>query len=426
MHKDDISLREEEAPLAWTGRADKASYYRLFVAYIMALLATGIATVALALLAYDLAGEESGAVLGTALSLKMLAYIVAAPFVSVLIQHVPRRRMLIVLDVLRAGSLLVLPFVTATWQVFALVFVFSLASAIFTLVYQSVVPYLLANQKDYTKSLARSRIASELETSVSPLLAAGLLLTVSSTGVFVVAAMAFLFSAWLISRMRIPKPAGVYTGRFMATFLRGPRLFLATPGLRGLIALDVAVGFASAMIMVNTVVIVQGMFDMDRRASAIAFAVFGLGSICGAIVITPALRLFSERAVMLVGAGLLSVGMLAGTVAGTVPGLLTLWFLIGFGCALALTPATYLIRRIARPGDLQILFAAQLALTSACMMVAYSAAGWLGATVGLRATFAILGGLACAATVVAGFLWPAAGQGPSAAGPRSAAEEPPR
>lgn len=424
MRNDDTSLREEDAPLAWSGTADKASYYRLFVAYILALLATGVATVALALLAYDLAGEDSGTVLGTALSLKMLAYIVAAPFVSVLIQHVPRRRMLIALDVLRAGSLLLLPFVTQTWQVLALVFVFALASAIFTLVYQSVVPYLLANQKDYTKSLARSRIASELESSISPLLAAGLLLTVSSTGVFVTAAVAFLLSAWLISRMRIPKPTGLRTDRVMTAFLRGPRLFLATPGLRGLIALDVAVGCASAMVMVNTVVIVQGMFDMDRRASAIAFAVFGLGSICGAILITPALRVLSDRVVMLAGAALLSVGMLAGTVAWSVPGLLSLWFVIGFGCALALTPATYLIRRIARPGDLQNLFAAQLALSSACLMVAYSAAGWLGATAGLRPTFAILGVIACAASVIAGMLWPA-GQGPIEA-PPSEAEEPPR
>ena len=116
--------------------------------------------------------------------------------------------------------------------------------------------------------------------------------------------------------------------------------------------------------------------------------------------------------------------MLAGTVAWSVPGLLSLWFLIGLGCALALTPATYLIRRIARPGDLQILFAAQLALTSACLMVAYSAAGWLGATAGLRATFAILGVVACGASVIAGMLWPA-GQGPTAA-PRTEAEEPPR
>lgn len=429
MSETDATTREGDTPLAWTGQADKGSYYRLFVAYILALLATGVATVALAMVAYDLAGEESGAVLGTALSLKMLAYIVAAPFVSVMIRHIPRRTLLITLDVLRAGSLLLLPFVSATWQVFALVFLFALASAVFTLVYQTVVPYLLANQQDYTKSLARSRVASELESSISPLLAAGLLLAVSSTGVFVTAAAAFLLSAWLISRMRIPKHTGARAEKLFSAFLRGPRLFLATPGLRALIALDVAVGAASAMVMVNTVVIVQGMFDMDRRASAIAFAVFGLGSILGAVSITPALRLLSDRAVMLGGAGLLSAGLLVGTFARTEPGLLILWFVIGLGCALALTPASYLIRRIGQRRDLQTLFAAQLSLSSGCLLIAYSAAGWLGATVGLPATFAILGVIACIASVIAGRLWPAGsgpvvGQGPIAGPP--AAEEQPR
>ncbi|MCU0854660.1 MAG: MFS transporter [Rhodobacteraceae bacterium] len=403
----------EDAPLPWTGIADKASYYRLFVAYILALLATGVATVALALLAFELDGDDSGAVLGTALSLKMLAYIVAAPFVGVLIRHIPRKPLLIALDVLRAGSLLVLPFVTATWHVFALVFVFSLASAVFTLVYQTVVPYLLANQQDYTKSLARSRVAAELESSISPLLAAGLLLVFASTGVFVVAAVAFLLSAWLIGRMRMPRLASRRAERLMSAVLRGPRLFLGIPDLRGLIALDIAVAAASAMVMVNTVVIVQGVLDLDRRASAYAFAVFGLGSILGAIAITPALRALPDRAVMLGGAALLSAGMFAGTMIASLKVLFAVWFLIGLGCALALTPASYLIRRIAPPTDLQYLFAAQLSLTSACLLVAYSAAGWLGATVGLPATFAALGLVAAGTSVIAAVLWPSGG-GPTA------------
>ncbi len=399
---------EEDVPLAWSGTADKGSYYRLFVAYVLALLATGVATVALALFAYDLAGEESGAVLGTALSIKMLAYVIAAPFVSVLVKHVPRKPLLIALDVLRAGSLLLLPYLTATWQVLALVFVFALASAVFTLVYQTIVPYLLANQSDYTRSLARSKIANDLESSISPLLAAGLLLALSAASVFAVAALAFLLSAWLIARMRMPKPPGRRPERLLAAFLRGPRLFLAIPDLRGLIALDIAVACATAMVMVNTVVFVQGELDLDRRASAIAFAIFGLGSIVGALAITPALRVLPERVVMLAGAGLLSAGLLVGIAVGTLPGLLFVWFVIGLGCALALTPATYLIRRIAGPGDLQVLFAAQLSLSSGCLLVAYSAAGWLGATAGLPAAFAVLGLVAAATSAVAGVLWPAA------------------
>jgi putative exporter of polyketide antibiotics len=42
---------------------------------VVALTGTGLATVALALLAFDLAGEAAGAVLGTALAIKMIAYV---------------------------------------------------------------------------------------------------------------------------------------------------------------------------------------------------------------------------------------------------------------------------------------------------------------------------------------------------------------
>jgi predicted MFS family arabinose efflux permease len=157
------------------------------------------------------------------------------------------------------------------------------------------------------------------------------------------------------------------------------------------------------------VVIVQGELDLDRRASAYAFAIFGLGSILGAVAITPALRALPERAVMLGGAALLSAALLAGAIVTTLQGYAALWFLIGLGCALALTPASYLIRRIAPPQDLQYLFAAQLSITSGCLLVAYSAAGWLGATVGLPATFVILGLVAAAASAVGALLWPAGG-----------------
>ena len=96
-------------PLSWSGVSDKRSYYRLFAAYVLALFATGIATVALALLAFDLSGDDSGAILGTALSIKMLAYVVAAPISAALTERLPRKELLIGLDLVRAASLCVLP-----------------------------------------------------------------------------------------------------------------------------------------------------------------------------------------------------------------------------------------------------------------------------------------------------------------------------
>ncbi len=63
----------------------------LFAAQIGALLGTGLATVALALLAYDLAGPEADAVLGTALAIKMIAYVTLAQIASALIRLTTRR-----------------------------------------------------------------------------------------------------------------------------------------------------------------------------------------------------------------------------------------------------------------------------------------------------------------------------------------------
>ncbi|MEQ8502003.1 MAG: MFS transporter, partial [Sneathiellaceae bacterium] len=54
-------------------------FRHLFAAQAVALFGTGLTTVALSLLAYDLAGGDAGAVLGTALALKMVAYVTIAP-----------------------------------------------------------------------------------------------------------------------------------------------------------------------------------------------------------------------------------------------------------------------------------------------------------------------------------------------------------
>ncbi|MBA7465234.1 hypothetical protein ES707_00396 [subsurface metagenome] len=49
---------------------------------MIALIGTGLMTVALGLLAFRIAGENAGAVLGTALAIKMVAYVLVAPIVG--------------------------------------------------------------------------------------------------------------------------------------------------------------------------------------------------------------------------------------------------------------------------------------------------------------------------------------------------------
>jgi len=383
------------------------TYRHLFLAQVIALLGTGLATVALGLLAFDIAGANAGAVLGTALAIKMLAYIGVAPVASALVERLPRRAVLVTLDLVRAGVALVLPFVTQVWEIYVLIFVLQAASAAFTPAFQATIPDVLPEEEAYTKALSLSRLAYDLESLVSPMLAALLLTVVSFHTLFggtvfgFLASAAFVVSA-VLPRAKVPPRRSIYERT-----TRGLRIYLATPRLRGLLALNLAIASGSAMVIVNTVVLVQAGLGMTQTATAVALACFGAGSMLIALVLPKILDHVPERRAMLAGAGVIAAGLLlGGVIASRYAVLLPLWFVLGLGYSLSQTPSGRLLRRSSGAADRPALFAAQFALSHACWLVTYPLAGWLGASFGLATSFLALGFLAVAATVLSMALWP--------------------
>lgn len=383
------------------------TYRHLFLAQIIALVGTGLATVALSLLAYDLAGDEAGAVLGTALAIKMVAYVGVAPIAAAFAERLPRRTMLVSLDLVRATVALALPFVTEVWQVYVLIFALQSASAAFTPTFQATIPDVLPDEKDYTRALSLSRMAYDLESLVSPMLAAALLTLVTFHDLFMGTVLGFLASAAFVVSVVLPGPKVRAPRPIYERTTRGLRLYLATPRLRGLLAVNMAVAAAGAMVIVNTVVFVQVTFGLGERETAMAMAAFGGGSMLAALVLPRLLEHMPDRAVMLGGAALLSAGTLAAAAAPAYSILLPLWFVLGGGYSLAQTPTGRLLRRSARPEDRPALFAAQFALSHACWLVTYPLAGWLGAAYGLPVAAAVLAGLGGSALLAALRLWPA-------------------
>jgi len=124
-----------------------SAYRHLFSAQIIALLGTGLTTVALALLTYDLAGDKAGTVLGTALALKMIAYVTIAPIVGGLAAALPRKRVLVTLDLIRAGFVMCLPFVSEVWQIYLIIFLMQSCSAGFTPMFQATIPDIIPDEK---------------------------------------------------------------------------------------------------------------------------------------------------------------------------------------------------------------------------------------------------------------------------------------
>ena len=367
---------------------------------------TGLATVALGLLAFELAGADAGAVLGTALTIKMIAYVTVAPIASAFAERVPRRAMLVALDLVRAAVAVFLLFVTEIWQVYVLIFVLQSASAAFTPTLQATIPDILPDEKEYTRALSLSRLAYDLESVVSPMLAAALLAFISFHNLFAGTMIGFLISAALVVSVVLPSPKPSQPRGIYDRTTRGIRIYLATPRLRGLLAINLAVASAGALVIVNTVVYVQVVFGLDQQAMALALAAFGGGSMVAALALPKLLESVPDRTAMLAGASLLVVGVLA---AAALPGygwLLPLWFVLGLGYSTAQTPSGRLLRRSANPEDRPALFAAQFALSHACWLIAYPLAGWAGAALGLPITAVILAAVAAVAIITGLAVWP--------------------
>ncbi|MCB4824551.1 MFS transporter [Roseicella aerolata] len=383
-------------------------YRHLFLAQVLSLVGTGLATVALGLLAYKLAGAEAGAVLGTALAIKMVAYVGIAPVAGAFVHLVPRRTLLVTLDLVRAAVALVLPFVTEIWQIYVLIFVLQSCSAAFTPTFQATIPDVLPEEAEYTKALSLSRLAYDLESLASPALAAALLTVISFNWLFAGTALGFLASAAMVVSVVLPSPrpperAESAWGRTT----RGARIYLATPRLRGLLALNLAVAAAGAMVIVNTVVLVKANLGLGDREVAWALAAYGSGSMLAALVLPRLLSELPDRPIMLAGAGILAVGMAIGPFASqALPTLLALWCLLGVGNGMALTPSGRLLRRSAHPGDRPALFAAQFALSHASWLLTYPLAGWLGAGRGTGTTFALLAAVTATGVALAVVVWP--------------------
>lgn len=390
------------------------TYRRLFLAHVVSLVGTGLATVALGLLAYGLAGARAGGVLGTALAIKMVAYVGVAPVAATLLEGRPRRTVLAVAQGVRLASALALPLVDQVWQVYLLIAVLQCASAVFTPTLNSVVPDVLPREEDYTSALSLTRVAADLESVLSPGLAAGLLLVLPAGRLFDITALGFAASALLIAGAGVPARApGSREAPFWERVRRGAALFVRLRALRPVVALDVVVAAPCAFVLVHSVVLVRERLGLGEAALGVVLAVNGAGSMLVAALLPRLLETVGQRRVMLTGAVVLVLGGVGETGltllpdAALAPALLVTWLVVGAGWAAVEVPVGRIVRREVPDADLPAAFAADFSVSHACWLLTYPLVGWLGAA-SLPLAAGTMTLLAALGTVAAVRLWPPA------------------
>ncbi|MER5498273.1 MULTISPECIES: MFS transporter [unclassified Streptomyces] len=398
-------------------------YRHLFGAQVIALFGTGLTTVALGLLAYDLAGPNAGMVLGTALTIKMVMYVVIAPLAAAYVDRLPRRTLLVLLDVIRGAVVLALPLVTEVWHIYVLIGLLQSASAAFTPTFQAVIPDIVTDESDYTRALSASQVASTMESLLSPVLAAVALAFMSFNWLFLGTSAGFIASALLVLATRIPDARPSAHTKAWDKAAAGIRTFLRTPRLRGIMALNLVVAAAGSIVVVNTVNYIRDELGGSQSDVAWMLAASGTGTLLAALVLPRVLDRVAARTIMTTGAGVLvggttaAVTLIAADLA-TWTGTAIIWTVIGIGMALIITPTGKVLRASVGRNEIPEAFAAQFSLSHLAWLITYPVAGWLGTNAGFTLAWSVLAVLAGAGAIGALLLWPRHdGRGAVATGP---------
>jgi NRE family putative nickel resistance protein-like MFS transporter len=387
---------------------------------VTSLLGSGVTSVALAAFAYELVGGGATTVVGAALALRILAFVTLSPLAGVLADRVDRKRLLVATDVARVALLAAFPFVTAVWQVYALIFAINALTAAFTPTFEATIPDVLGPRL-YTRAVALSRVAVDLEAVGGPLVAGVLIAAVGVRWSFWFDAATYIVSAALVLRSRVPRapaPSGPFPWHdFIPEVTHGTRILLREPALRQALVLHLAEAAAGAAAIVATVVYVRDVLGRGEVAFAAAMAAVGLGSAAAALwlgrrvdrALGGATRPLGEHLryhrwaarTLVVGGAFLTVALLPGALVPAFPLLLLLWAVNGAGQAFIAIPSVGLLARHSEAADRGRVYAAHFALTHLFWLGTYPAVGVLSRAAGTPMTVTIVGVVCLAATVAA-------------------------
>lgn len=387
------------------------NYILLFSAQIVSLLGSGVTTVGLALFAYQLTGGESAtAVIGNALFLRILAFLIFSQPAGVIADRFSRKKILIAADVLRFALLALFPFITEVWQVYLLIFLINAVTAFFTPTFEASIPEVVGSEQ-YVKALSYSRVAVDIEAVAAPAIAGLLVALLGVRWVFWFDAFTYLVSAALVvfavvpfvAKSVVPLSAKV----FLSEIQTGTRILLREPSLRQALILSFAEATAGAAAIVATVAYVRDALEKGDTAYALTMAALGLGSTVAAILLGRATgryeqgadtkdvlhgrrHIWAQRALVF-GGVLLGAILLPGFLVPPIFIFAVLWFLNGAGQALIAIPSSTLLAEHSDESERGKAYAAHFALTHACWLITYPAIGYAAAGFGTPATFTAAG-----------------------------------
>lgn len=356
-------------------------FARLYFSQTISLVGDAFTWVGMALLAFQFGGAHAAVILATALTLRVIAFILFGPYAGVLADRLDRKKMMYTTHLVRMAVVGTFPFVRAVWQIYVLIFVLNIFNAFFTPAYKAAIPQSLPNKETYGSGIALSNATEQLLGVLGPGLAGAVAAWLGVREVFFVDAASFVIAAVFIFSLpglKVAKRQKIEA--FPNTWkeiAKGTRLLFNGKAIRFALLIELASAIAGAQILVNTVGYVKGQLGLTNQYYGYVMAAFGVGAAIAAFAAGNYDRSQNRIASLLIGAVLVCLSIAFANWVNFLP-LLVLWLLSGFGQTLAEMPSQILIAERIPSAEQGKVYGAHFAWSHLWWAFAYPIAGFTG------------------------------------------------
>ena len=358
------------------------TFSKLYFAQLSSLFGDAFTWLGIALLAYEIKPESAAAILASALTLRVTAYIIFSPFAGILSDRLDRKRILLVSQIARMVTVCVLPFVYQEWQLYALIFILNIFAAFFTPTYRAIIPQIV-DKKVYREANGLSMATFQLLSVFGPALAGIVAVWLGARQIFFINSISLVVAIILIAStpkiaLQVNSPVGFKTkSKTWLQIAEGVKLLFSNKIVRFALTMEFVSAIAGAMVLVNTVSYVKTTLQLDDKHYGWVMATFGIGAAITAFLLG-SLDKTKTRSISLIS-GVLLIGVaicFANFV--NINGLLVLWVVAGMGQTLADLPSETLIGENIESEHQGKVYGSHFAFSHLWWAIAYPVAGYLG------------------------------------------------
>lgn len=261
-------------------------YRRLWIARTVSQWGDAFNTVALALLVYSLTGSGLG-VSGVVIA-EIIPVLVLAPHAGALVDRLPKVRVMIGADLVRAGLAFGLPFVDGSIvAVYAIALGLSAGAVFFNPAAQSVLPAIVGPRDLVAANSGLWTAAVVSQIALAPV-AGVIAVAYGFTWAFWINAASYLASAAVLSRLSLPSVPSPVTTRmsWYADVRVGVRTLTEDRLLRSLAAGQLLAALSAGATSALLVVLAQQHLGLASRHYGLLLAAIGIGAATGPLLLT--------------------------------------------------------------------------------------------------------------------------------------------